>query len=156
MDMFGFLEGASPWWWIAFGVVLGVVEMVTLSFFLIWPGLAAVAVGLLMVIFPSMSGSAQLGLFAVLSIILTVLGRFYVGRFRGTSEASGLNERNARMVGRQAVADGAFSSGEGTITVNDVRWVARLAPGHADIADGTAVRVTDIDGMTLVVVPLDR
>lgn len=153
MDIFAFLDGISPWWWIAFGVVLGVVEMVTFSFFLIWPGIAAVGVGLVMVIFPEMSGSAQLGMFALLSIIFTVLGRFYVVRFRGTSESPGLNQRNRRLVGRQAVAAQDFSAGEGVVTIGDVRWTARMEPGLADPEEGAPLRVTDVDGMTLVVAP---
>lgn len=155
MDLFGFLDGISPWWWIAFGVVLGVVEMVSFSFFLIWPGLAAVIVGLSLVVFPDMSGSVQLGLFAVVSIVLTVLGRMYVARFRGESESTGLNERSARMVGRQAIAIGAFAGGEGVVTVGDTRWSARLEPGRPDVPEGAPLRVTDVDGMVLVVAPRD-
>ncbi len=151
MDLFSFLDGASPWWWIAFGVVLGAVEMLSFSFFLIWPGLAAICVGLIMVIFPEMSGSAQLGLFAVLSIILTVLGRIYVARFKGETENPGLNERHKRLIGRGAVAAEAFQDGEGAVHVGDVRWSARLQPGQPDVDAGARLRIVDVDGMTLLV-----
>ena len=70
-----FLDGISPWWWITLGVVLIGLEMTTMSFFLIWPGIAAVVIAILLWIAPGMSGEAQVALFAVLSVAFTWVGR---------------------------------------------------------------------------------
>ncbi len=49
-DLFAFLDGASPWWWIALAM------------------------------FPSMPGTSQLLTFALLSILYTGIGWAYVRR----------------------------------------------------------------------------
>lgn len=81
MQLFTFLTDISPWWWIAFGIALGVVEMATMSFFLIWPALAAIAVGLFLIVAPSTSGEIQIAVFAILAVVLTFAGRYLLHRF---------------------------------------------------------------------------
>lgn len=156
MDLFGFLAGISPWMWIALGVALGAVEMATMSLFLIWPGMAAVAVGLLLWLFPEMSGTAQVVLFAALSVGLTLAGRAYIRR-RGPapSDRPGLNRRSERLVGRRGTAAEPFIGGEGAVEIDGVRWRARSAP-DARLAEGAAVRVTAAEGMILTVEPDSR
>ena len=36
VDLFAFLDGASPWWWVAFAAALGAVEMLTFTYFVLW------------------------------------------------------------------------------------------------------------------------
>jgi len=36
ITVFQWVANLSPWWWVAFGIGLGAVEMATMSFFLIW------------------------------------------------------------------------------------------------------------------------
>lgn len=151
MDIFAFLDGASPWWWIALGLGLGVVEIMTFSFFLIWPGLAAIAVGVVMWLLPEMSGSTQLLMFAGLSIVLTFLGRWLVLTRQPTSEAPGLNNRASQLVGRSAtVLDGFQSSPSGNVEVDGVRWRGRLEERAEGLSPGSVVQVSGADGMTLV------
>ncbi|MEO0760333.1 MAG: hypothetical protein AAFZ09_00740, partial [Pseudomonadota bacterium] len=63
--LFTFLNGISPWWWIAFAIVLGIVEVTTLTTYLLGPALAAGTVGVILMIEPALSGTAQITIFAV-------------------------------------------------------------------------------------------
>lgn len=152
MNLFTLLDGASPWWWIAIAAAIGVAEMLTFSYYMIWLALAALAVGGALWAMPGMGGGAQLALFAVLSILLTVAGRYYLAHRRADApESAGLNERAAQMVGRTGEALGPFEHAEGTLMIDGVRWRARLTAGEAPA--GRALRVTGAEGMTLLCEP---
>lgn len=151
MDIFSFLDGASPWWWIALGMGLGVIELATFSFFLIWPGLAAIAVGVLLWLVPEMSGTTQAILFAGLSVVLTMAGRWLVLTRKPHSDAPDLNNRAAQMIGRNAVVvDGFMGGGTGNVEVDGIRWRARLAEDGVQPQPGSVMTVSSIDGMTLL------
>ena len=154
MDIFSFLDGASPWWWIAGALALAIIEVLTFSFFLIWPGLAALAVGILLWIAPEMSGSIQAMVFAVLAVLFTWAGRAYVLRNKPYSEAPGLNQRSSQMIGRTAtVIDGFSAGGLGNVEVDGIRGRARMADGGAAPDPGQVLPITGADGMTLVLTP---
>ncbi len=157
LDLFAFLDGASPWWWIALALGLGAIEIVTFTYFMLWLGLAAFTVGIGLAMFPSMPGTSQLLSFALLSILYTAIGWVYVMRRQPKDALPGLNRRAAAVVGRQAVVTQAFSAGVGWVEVDGVRWRARLAVSGADGAEppetGATMSVADADGMTLIVAP---
>ena len=150
--LFDFLNGVSPWWWIAFGIALGVLEMATFSLFLIWPGLAAVAVGLALFLAPGVSGEGQIAIFAVLAVGFTWIGRIFMRRAgQAPSESPNLNARANQMVGRRAVALAAFHSGEGSVAIDGIHWKARAS---ADVAEGAELKVVEAEGVNLVVEPV--
>ncbi len=150
METFGFLVGISPWWWVAFGVVLGALEMATMSFFMIWPALAAVVMALGLVFWPDLSGEVQVAAFAILAVVLTFLGRGLLNRYGDAGgPESDLNDRASQMIGRHAVvAD--FTGPKGHVTIDGIRWAARWPAGEM-AAEGDRVEVTDADGMVLQV-----
>jgi len=150
MGFFDFLNGISPWWWVAFGVALGAVEMATMSFFLIWPALAAILVAVLLLASPSMGGEAQIVLFSALAVALTFTGRWAMHRFGDRGEAArGLNSRAELMIGRHGeVLE--FHGPEGAIRIDGIRWKA-LWPERETATPGDKVLVVSADGMTLVV-----
>ncbi|WP_112321206.1 NfeD family protein [Oceanibium sediminis] len=145
---FDLLEGLSPWWWVAFGVTLMALEMLTLSFFLIWPGLAAIAMAVLLGMAPTMPGEVQLALYGSLAVAATFTGRLIVRRFGdGGAPVSTLNDRGAQMVGRHGTLLSS-TDGEATVEIDGVHWRARLAaPAEA----GTRIEVIGAKGMMLTV-----
>lgn len=150
MDILAFLSGISPWWWIAAAILLFVLEMLTFTYFVIWIAAAAAVMGLIMFALPDLSGGAQLALFAVLSVALTVAGRFAMARMpeKTSPEDRALNQRAARLIGRVGKASGSFDGIEGAVEVDQIIWRARLSAGLA--ADGTRLKVVGADGMTLI------
>ena len=101
VSLFAALEGLSPWWWVAFGITLGAIEMATMSFFLIWPGIAAVVMAALLWAVPAMPGEVQIAVFAALSVVLTYLFRARFLASTADIAPNGLNERSNRMIGMQ-------------------------------------------------------
>jgi len=153
MDMLVFLEGLSPWWWVAFAVALGAVEMLTFTYFLIWLSMAAIGTAVALGVSPSLSGGAQTGIFAALSVIFSIAGRWWqLNRKAAPGIVPGLNRRSERVIGRSGKAIDNFENSEGTIIVDGVRWQARLISGS--VAAGQAVTVIDADGMTLLCEPI--
>jgi membrane protein implicated in regulation of membrane protease activity len=62
------------WWgWIVGGIVLILAELAIPSFFVIWFGLGALLVGLLMLLAPALSLTAQLGTWTLASLAMVVL-----------------------------------------------------------------------------------
>lgn len=154
MEIFNILSGISPWYWIAFALALGALEMATFSLFLIWPALAALLVGGLLFASPDMSGSIQITVFAISTIAITALGRFLYTRYGdgGGTEDLLLNKRGQRFVGRTAIVS-EFANGHGYIEVEGMRWRAKW-PADQKSKSGDHVRVVRADGLVLDVEPI--
>ena len=154
MEVFDILGGISPWYWFAFALALGALEMATFSFFLIWPALAALVVGGVLLASPTTSGPAQISIFAIGTIAATALGRFLLSRYGygGGTDDLLLNKRGQRFVGRTAIVS-EFANGEGYIEVESMRWRA-IWPTDQTSQPGDQVRVTRADGLILGVEPI--
>ncbi len=148
IGVFDFVAGISPWWWVAFALALGAIEMATMSFFLIWPALAALVMAVIVAMVPDMSGEAILALFAAVAIALTFAGRALVLRFGdGGGPETNLNNRSSALVGRRATVL-EWDGGRGNVEIDGMRWAAvwdDTAPAETD----GRVKVTAADGMTL-------
>ena len=149
-EWFAMIEGLSAWWWVALAIGLGAVEMLTMSFFLLWPALAALVVAVLVGLIPSMPGEIRVAGFAAIAIILTFVGRALMQRFGdGGGAQSTLNARSSQLVGRKGKVL-SWQSGEGSVEVDGIRWRARW-DGDQVSAEGRSVEITAAEGMTLVV-----
>ena len=153
-DLFQFLDGISAWWWVALAFALGAIEVLTFSFFLIWPGLAALGVAILLWLFPGMSGNAQMLWFAVMAVAFTVAGRQLVFLRRPTSDKPNLNQRSAALIGRNAIViDGFAAGGHGNVQVDGMPWRAKMMEGAERPAAGDILDIVEADGMVLVLQP---
>lgn len=155
LDLFAWLDGASPWWWIALALGLGAIEIVTFTYFMLWLGLAAFTVAIGLMIIPDMPGTSQLLAFALTAILYTAIGWVYVHRRQADDAHPSLNRRADAVVGRQGIVIGEFSAGMGTIEIDGIRWRATLPGGGAAPSAGATVRVAAAQGMTVVVEPAD-
>ncbi|MDP3137462.1 MAG: hypothetical protein Q8N17_14165, partial [Burkholderiaceae bacterium] len=62
------------WWtWIVGGIFLMLVELVITSFYIIWFGLGALLVGLLMLFMPDITLTAQIAVWTLASLVMVVL-----------------------------------------------------------------------------------
>lgn len=152
--MFDFLQGISPFWWQAFALLLGAIEMIASTTFLLWPAISALVVGFALFFVPDLSGNFQVLSFAVLSVVLAIGGRWVFSRARkGAGSGPALNAPAERVVGRRAQV----LQGDGTkvrVVVDGVRWDAKTDPGQV-LKKGELVIVKSAEGTTLHVVPLD-
>ena len=140
--------GVGPYHWLALATLLIAIEMVMPTQYLLWPGVAAALVGLLAFLL-DMSLTAEVAVFAVLSIGLTVMSDRLRPRHQADAGSS-LNQRTDQLVGRPAVVAEEFVHGVGAVTVGDTRWSARSMDG-SDFKAGALVVIASAESTLLVV-----
>ena len=139
----------TPWLWLIGGLALCAAEILAPGVFLLWIGLAALAVGLFELLLP-LAFAPSLLLFAILAIAFSFVGRRLYG---GGQQVGGqqLNQRAARLTGCEFVLAEAIVAGSGRVRVQDTSWRV-VGP---DAALGTRVRVLGVvDGVVLKVEPV--
>src|SRR5215510_6370090 len=151
--MDGFLalfNDIQPWHWLALGAILVGIEIISPTFYFLWPGLAAGVVGVTLYFFPTLAPQNQIILFAVLAVVTTVVWkRFAPASWTSAEPHPTLNQpRTAQYVGRRARAAEGFSGGRGAVLIDDTRWSAATDDG-SDAAPGEMVTVTGSDGSIL-------
>jgi membrane protein implicated in regulation of membrane protease activity len=149
-NLYAMLGDIQPWHWWALGAVLIVIEMLTPTFYFLWPGIAAAVVGVVLILVPSLGIEAQVLLFAVMSVAATVLWKRFAPRdWLSTEPHPTLNQRPAQYVGRRGKA-AEFSNGRGAVSIDDSRWSAVTVDG-SDPAPGETVEIVGFDGAVLQV-----
>jgi membrane protein implicated in regulation of membrane protease activity len=145
-----FLNNQPAWHWWALGALLLAFEIASTTQYLLWPGIAAVLVGVLKFAVPSLDGRLAVFLFAVIAVVATVLWkRSRLGRADRDSHEN-LNDRSAQYTGRRVTALSDFEGDHGAVLVDDSRWRAVTADGSSP-RKGAALIVTGADGTTLKV-----
>lgn len=149
-----FLASLTYWHWLALGAVLLILEILTPTFYLIWPGIGAVVVGLLHIFLPDLSWQASLTIFGAVSIISGVVWHSLYARGRKPTyeDGRGLNRRVEGYIGRRAIVAEGFRNGAGPVLLDDSRWQAMSEDG-SDLAPGASVRIVGADGLRLRVKP---
>ena len=143
------LEEVEFWhWWIA-AVVFVVIEVFAPGTVALWMGISAAAVGLLLLAIPDLAWQTQFLVFAVLSVATVIGWRTYQLRYPTVSDQPTLNRRGEQYVGRVFTLDEAIVNGSGKIHVDDTMWKVV----GVDLAEGTQVRVTGVEGTLLTVEP---
>lgn len=140
------------WWhWLALGLVLVLLELAAPGgFYVVFFGLAAMVVGLLVLFNVSGPLWFQLLLFSVLSALFLMVFRNPIMRRmrldRGTDDVDSLTGEPARALDDLAPGD------SGYVELRGSRWSARNGSSAA-IARGARVRVVAVDRLTVVVIP---
>ena len=140
------LDSIDPGWlWAIAGIILLIAEVVAPGIFLVFIGAAAVATGLFTVLF-DLGLSAQLGLFAVYSLLFVLLFKRWYGEPVGQTGGV-INEPTGRLVGRTVEVVSPIDDHGGRVRVGDSEWSARGGPA----VPGDKVRVTSVEGNCLIV-----
>lgn len=138
----------SPWYWIIGGALLAGVEILVPGVFLLWIGLGAVAVGLVLWVLPELSVGMQLTLFALAMLGSIGLG-FMIQRRSGPKPGEPvLNQELQDYIGRRFEALDDFSAGRGRVRVGDTSYSASC---DGPVGKGEVVIVSAIDHGVLVV-----
>jgi membrane protein implicated in regulation of membrane protease activity len=139
------IGGLGAWTWIILGVVLIGLELSAPGAFLLWLGLAAILTGLIDG-WAALSWQIATLTFAGLSIASVLVGRSVNG-LTPRGEAATLNRRGEGLTGRVFTLEAPIVAGEGRVRIDDSSWRV-LGP---DARAGAQVRVTRVDGATLIV-----
>ncbi|WP_257386797.1 NfeD family protein [Tahibacter caeni] len=137
-------------WWIA-ALVLIAAEIVLPGFFLLWIGLAAAGVGILLLLVPGLGLLGQAVAFAALAFA-SCFGYWRLARdsLRATP-APTLNRRAEQLVGQHYVLATAIENGRGKAHVGDSLWSVE----GPDLPAGARVAVVGVDGTLLRVQAVD-
>ncbi|WP_431223414.1 NfeD family protein [Serratia sp. L9] len=142
---------ANPqWFWITLGGLLLAAEMLGASGYLLWSGVSAVVVGMVVWLLPQLAWEWQGAIFAVMTIAVAYLWWYWL-RKRPTSAGSGsqvLNQRNRQLIGTRATLTEPMHNGVGRINIGDSSWRAQA---NEDLPIGTEVEVVAVEGVTLVI-----
>lgn len=141
------------WAWLIVGLALIALETVVPGVHFLWFGVAALIMGLLIVVLDAMGysgllpGYVQLVIYACISVASVFWMRHVSAGSPGASGDDSLNQGGGQYVGRVVVVEDAISEGRGRVRVGDTIWSAK----GTDAEKGARVRVIDSDGPVLVV-----
>ncbi len=147
MELFPFIDDAHYWHWWAFGIILAMLEMLIPGTFLLWMGVSAGVVGVILLAAPDMGWQGQWSIFAVLSVAAVVAARLFIRRNPIETDEPALNRRGQQYVGRTFTLAEPIVNGSGSLRIDDTRWKIK----GADAPAGAQIRVTGTEGTELVV-----
>ena len=135
--------------WATAALLLMAAELLLPEIFLLWLGIAAAGVSLLLLVFPGLSGLVQAVAFVLLSFVsIGVYIRFVRGR-RVVTDQPLLNKKGEQLVGKVVPLHEAIVNGQGRVKFGDALWTVE----GPDMPAGSTVRVVGASSMTLRVEP---
>ncbi len=141
------LEQVVFWhWWMLAGLLL-IFELTAPAFFFLWLGIAAAAVGLILLVFPSIGLETQLVLFSIASVVSIIIWRKYRESRPLKTDQPNLNRRGHQYIGRVFSLNNPIINGEGKVTVDDSTWRVK----GPDLPAGTSIKVTGVDGVIFTI-----
>jgi len=139
-------QSHALWAWLALGGILGVLELLTGSGWLLWPAATAALVAVLAAYAGLNPGQAVL-VYALLTISAVLLARRYLPK--SLLHPSGdINDNISRLVGHRGRAVTAFRAHAGRVFIDGKEWAAELE-GPEALEAGAMVEVTGVAGAHL-------
>lgn len=130
--------------WAALALLLLAAETLAPGAFLLWLGLAAATVFVLVLLF-DLPLLAQVALFIALSFVSIQVYRRWFRGHETPSDQPALNRRTQALIGRVVPLERAIVNGVGRVQIADAFWEVQ----GPDLPAGTAVRIVGADGMSL-------
>jgi membrane protein implicated in regulation of membrane protease activity len=137
------------WFWLTLGGLLLAAEMLGTSGYLLWSGLAAVAVALIEWLFP-LSWTSQGTMFAVMTLLSAFFWYRWMRYRESSQQPNTLNQRGSQLMGMQLTLDNPLKNGLGHVRIGDSSWRVQA---DSDLPAGTPVIVTGVVGITLMIQP---
>jgi membrane protein implicated in regulation of membrane protease activity len=137
--------------WLVVGVALIIAEVFTLSFFLLWFGIGALAAAL-----AAMLGAPfifQFAVFALVSIALTAMSRTIFARYLEHGDENAVKMGMDALPGQIGTVTGASKGAlhEGAVKVYGSTWTAYPIDGETTLEEGEKVEVVSIKGSSIYV-----
>ena len=142
----------SPVIWLVLGIAFAVIEGLTVQLTSIWFAVGAAVTAAVAAIF-HISGQAQFWTFLIISVLLLAATRPFARR---KLQVKKVNTNADRVIGQVGVVISAIDNlqAAGRVKVSGLDWSARSRSGDP-IAEGCRVRVLAIDGVKLIVEPVE-
>ncbi|MEO9215646.1 MAG: NfeD family protein [Rhodanobacter sp.] len=135
------------WWILALLLIAG--EVLLPGYFMLWIGLAAAAMGVVLWAVPTLGLLAQAVVFALLAFAFCIgYARWLRPRLeRSAPGDERLNRRGEQMIGQRYVLVEPIVNGRGKARVGDGQWLV----SGPDLPLGSTVEVVSVEGTTLQV-----
>lgn len=147
------MEALTQWHWLGLAAIFLIAEVLVSGGFLLWIGISAVVVGILVWIFPhEISWGMQMLLFGAGGVLSSVLWWLYLKHHPIKTDSPNLNLRNEQYVGRIFTLSEAIVNGRGKIRSGDSWW----SVSGSDLPEGTKVKVIGVDGIILRVIKVEN
>lgn len=145
--MMAMFESLQYWHWLVLAVLLLIAETLLPGSFMLWFGVGAAAVGLLLLVVPGLAWEVQLVVFALVAVAAVVGWRQYKARHPETTSHPTLNQRGQSYIGRRLTLIEPIVNGYGKLKMDDSIWKV----SGPDLPAGTTVKVIGVDGTMLLV-----
>jgi membrane protein implicated in regulation of membrane protease activity len=133
------------WHWFLAAILLMIIEVAVPGAFLLWLGIAAACVSIIVFVIP-LSFASQVFVFAFFSIISIIIGKKYFTKSLRITDHPHLNRRSESYIGRVFVLEEPIVDGHGKITIDDSSW--KIVGENCDA--GTYIRIIGIEGASLL------
>lgn len=140
MEIATYLFG-SPWYWLIAGTLLVICEALLPGILLLWIGCGAIAVGVMVLLWPTAPLALQLVMLAVFMVIAVLLGIKFQHNSKSARNSSLVNAGLASYIGRQVSITENFPAGTGRIRIDDSYYTAMSSD---NIQAGDSVSIVDV------------
>ena len=146
----------TVWHWLILGFALLIAEIVIPGIFLLWWGLAALAMAGVMVLAPSLSLTTLGIIYAILATMLSLVWwKYQHGKDITDEQKSSLNQRDHAMLGAKGVVQDISANGIGRGHFGDTTWRIQQQD-HLTLQIGDAIEVISVQGITLTVKKIEQ
>jgi len=133
------LYASQPFWlWLGVGVALLGIEAMFSTEWLLWPAVAAGITALLSAILPELGLWVELGVFAALTVLLTLLSKRFVKKVN-PDDSPDINDVNLRLVGQRALVVEPLHNGSGRVFISGAEWAAEIEGGNPLVGENVVV-----------------
>lgn len=139
----------NQWYWFGLALVLVILEvMLGTSFFLLWIAASAAAIGIILMVAPTLAWEYQFLIFAAIALACLMYWKLHLKHQNNVSDQPNLNRRNEQYIGRSVTLTEPIENGRGRIHIDDSFW--RIE--GSDMPVGTSVKIVGVDGVVLKVI----
>ncbi len=144
------MSNAQIFWACAAMLLIGV-EVLMPGFFMLWMGIAAAGVFVLLLAGLPLSTLWQLIVFGLFSFVSVGVYWKFLRKLAPVSDQPLLNQKLEQMLGKQVTLETAIVHGEGRVKIGDAFWQVQ----GPDCPQGALVRVVSVDSGILRVLPAE-
>lgn len=140
------LESLSYWHWIILALILLGGEALGAAGFMIGISLSAICIAGLMAIGIVNDWQIQFLLFALLSVVASVVFWTFFRNQAANDDAGMINDRAAQLIGRKLTLQQDIDHGQGKLQIGDTFW---KVSAEQDLKSGALIEVYGTEGMVL-------
>lgn len=129
----------QPFWlWLGIGVALLGIEAMFSTEWLLWPAVAAGITALLSAVVPAWGFWVELGIFAALTVVLTLFSRRFIKKVN-PDDVPDINDINLRLIGQSARVVEPFHNGLGRVFISGSEWAAEIEGSSPLVGESVVV-----------------